>query len=793
MLQAIAPPAQLQPPTTLQQLSGYRSAQLPPLKPAQVPQGFRPDHLNVSRLSLAELPASRDPAIAQTIRRLREAAVLQIWAEKPLEDWEGWKYDAEKGRRDPGGPAKGDLPNRANALLMTGQQSERVNQVLLSGKPYSGVGTHFALKQAPWVARNGDYDFSVMAMTTLLNRHWDNPALKPETKKHIATVLLNQEGADHIASRWLLNLVPETENHILMTETSRFLKNELVMAHGLSWSSQKLPTAAYDNSRNGFNDWMVKHLQQFMQHDFDEYNSRPYQGYTVKSIQNLFEFADNPRVQKSAHILMDYLSARFATQSMDLRRVVPFRRRWGHQEHDNILAKDSESARHAVLVGNFQGSFRDSSHPQPFGSHNMIAGVSSYQVPKALADLMINKGNNPYFMRARHENSEIVYAEERFMISAGGHHHAWTKVPMFKHENGIPMPTVVMPQGGKPQLSEMLRFLGRGDNDRINNTGVYENFAFGIRPRVPESWKPALAPQGKWLEEGNWTFIQHEGVMMALHMQRNPKGGDYAPEVGFVEVVDERQFGSLTAFAQQVQQANAKPFAHYGLNRYITTRGKTIEFEMAAAPSGLFKRPPKPSEINEWSVRRVWDAMGQPVPLETRLDKWPLLSSEALQAPRDGHDNDFVVRADGSGQLLVNNPHSKNSLLLSLADPLEPIRLENQGEVIDLARTARYSQAGSSAQQLNLQFELARPEKTRYISLKWAAGAQPQQAELWLRRHGQWELARQREVSRPDQRTAFRTEFELPAGAAVEAVALRVRGQQLQLAKPVEIYQDFTA
>ncbi|MEZ0374458.1 MAG: hypothetical protein ACAI44_35550, partial [Candidatus Sericytochromatia bacterium] len=510
----------------------------------------------------AGIPAATTVAEAKQWRAAREKAVVQAWLDQPLENWEGWSYHPELKRSEPGGTA-GTVAYRSNAILMAGADATRINQVLKTGTVYSGVGTHFVpfSPLAKVIARNGDYDFTLMALTTLTNRHWNNPALAPDTKKHLATVLLNQEGADHIKQRWLLGLVPETENHILMTESSRYLKNQLVQQHGLEYSSSKLPAAAYDNQANGFNDWFVNHLSSFVREDFNEYNSRPYQAYSVKSIQNLYEFASDPKVQKSAHIVMDFLSARFATQSSELRRVVPFRRRWNYRGDDNILPRDSEANRHAVLIGNYGSAMTDPAQPDPFSRGYAISGAGSgYQVPDAIADILIGKGSNPYFMRAHHRNTEIVYAEKEFTISAGGHYHNMYKMPGTKEENGIPLPTVVMLKDGGPLLSHMLRFLGRGDNDRINNTGVFENFAFGIRPTVPDDWKSSLAPAGKWLENGPWTFIEKDGTYIALHRQAQSSPKDYASSVGFSEVVDKKEFPSLAAFSQRVLQLNPRPF-----------------------------------------------------------------------------------------------------------------------------------------------------------------------------------------------------------------------------------------
>lgn len=754
------------------------------------PPPRRPD---LSRQELqatfAGIPAADSVETARRYRPERERVAIASYHDRPLENWQGWYYDEQRGRPEPAGPAKNEIAYRSLAMLLAGTDPERVNEVLLNGSPYSGPGTHFApMPQLHrYLKRNGDYDFALLGLTTLSWRHWQNPALHDNTRLHLARVLLNEEGSQHLPRRWLMGLVPETENHLLMTESSRYLKNQLVARDGLSYSSSNLPPAAYDNAANGFNAWFIRELGVFLRQDFDEYNSRPYQGYSVKAIQNLAEFATDPAVQKSALIVMDYLSLRFATQSFELRRVVPFRRRWGFQFEDNLLLRDAESARHAVLVGNFGNAFSDPNHPQPFSRQNMLSAAGSrYSVPDAITALMIDKGSSPYFMRVHHRNTEIITAEASFMLSAGGHYQNQYHLPATAHENGIPLATTLLLRQGGPLQSRMLRFLGRGDNDRVNNTCVFENFACGIRPTVPEHWQRELEPEGKWLTDQAWTFIELPDVYLALHRQQQTKPTDYAPAVGFVEVVAHSEHASLQAFRQRVLALNSKPVNYYGLNQYQSSRGRRIEFMMAEPLD--HGRPPSPAEISLWAIRHVWDAQNQRLPLETRLNQWPLLDAWTHQSP-DQVQN-FLVKADGSGQVLFNHPERKQSLLLSLADPEQPIRIEQNGPIVDLGVQARHV-SHKDPHSLSWESNLSQPASLRYLSFKWAPGAKPRLLRLLLRSPGaDWQVASVR-YSGPGQ--SRRSEFDLGIGQILSAVRLEAEGEKLSLQKPPELYQDFSS
>lgn len=76
--------------------------------------------------------------------------------------------------------------------------------------------------------------------------------------------------------------VPETESHLLMIESTRYLVNQLPF--------ERTGDEAYKNRTNGLTDWLLSHLQTFAKHDFLEFNSRPYSRLTMHAIMNFYEF-----------------------------------------------------------------------------------------------------------------------------------------------------------------------------------------------------------------------------------------------------------------------------------------------------------------------------------------------------------------------------------------------------------------------------------------------------------------------------------------------------------------------
>jgi hypothetical protein len=126
---------------------------------------------------------------------------------------------------------------------------------------------------------HGDYDMRLVRLIQISYLY--DSVLEQSTKDHIRNDLLTVKGPasdrkEHVWFCYLPTIIPESENHILMTESSRYLTNQLI-AEDATRKGQPIPSDN-DNDANGMNDWFLGHLQGFMQNDFYEYNARPYTG-----------------------------------------------------------------------------------------------------------------------------------------------------------------------------------------------------------------------------------------------------------------------------------------------------------------------------------------------------------------------------------------------------------------------------------------------------------------------------------------------------------------------------------
>ncbi len=130
----------------------------------------------------------------------------------------------------------------------------------------------------------GDYDFVLSGMMPIVYRYHNK--LQTDVYQHILHDLLSESGgADKVKTSWSacdIANVPETENHIMMTESARYLTNQLLLQevedkHTGDPQSPELALARqkYDNTTNGMDTWMLNHLQAFMKSDFHEYTPGP--------------------------------------------------------------------------------------------------------------------------------------------------------------------------------------------------------------------------------------------------------------------------------------------------------------------------------------------------------------------------------------------------------------------------------------------------------------------------------------------------------------------------------------
>jgi hypothetical protein len=234
----------------------------------------------------------------------------------------------------------------------------------------------------------------------------------------------------------LLINIPETENHLLGINTTKYLNNQLIIEE---LGNDLGMTAPYIDDQIEIKKWLLKRMQGFVEHDFIEYNAHPYQRHSIESIRNLFDYAGDPGrpamvdddLRNAAQLVLDYTSAKFAVGSSQGRRIVPFRRH--RSDLANYIDADASEANgffdlasgtdHQVGLGLL---YSGQTQQLPLGqasrafAEEVINAATSVYVPEStIFDLAIVR-DVPVYQRIRHATEEIYSSGQGFLISAGG-------------------------------------------------------------------------------------------------------------------------------------------------------------------------------------------------------------------------------------------------------------------------------------------------------------------------------------------------------------------------------------
>jgi len=259
--------------------------------------------------------------------------------------------------------------------------------------------------------------------------------------------------------------IPETENHLLMINTSRYLINNIIIA------ADPADVEFFKDDQKAVKTWLLASMHRIATEDFQEYNARPYQRYSITALLNLHDFipCDAQRrtnvdcdLKTATEIVLDLAGAKFAAGSSEGRRSVPFRRLM------EVVADDVDDARR-LTVGDrgsdhmfafmldYAGLTQHlPEHRAQLGTANemVYAASSTYRPPPAVLSVALGlKG--PIEQRIRHAGVEIYSSTPSFLISAGGvrARSATTvsigpRVTEKCNDRGVALPTVLIPAGG---------------------------------------------------------------------------------------------------------------------------------------------------------------------------------------------------------------------------------------------------------------------------------------------------------------------------------------------------------
>jgi hypothetical protein len=166
--------------------------------------------------------------------------------------------------------------------------------------------------------RKGDLDVTLVQLLHLVFEN--RPAFDAATLDHLRDIMQPYGGTPRPGpyvtpdGTCLGFGVIETENHILLQESARYLINVLL--------NESTPT---DTSAN--RDWLLRFMQQLVRRDMYEFNALPYTRYQLKALMLLHDYAPDGVVATAARGVLDWLYTKLALSSNLDRDQRPYRRR----------------------------------------------------------------------------------------------------------------------------------------------------------------------------------------------------------------------------------------------------------------------------------------------------------------------------------------------------------------------------------------------------------------------------------------------------------------------------------
>jgi hypothetical protein len=296
-------------------------------------------------------------------------------------------------------------------------------------------------------------------------------------EQRVADAAWLQGGPSH-ADEFPCSVIPESENHQLTIEATRLLHNEFIangllppadVAAGGDTIEQYDPNSDFDNDTNGLNARLHGWFEGWATHDFLEYNARSYSRLQLLGLLNVYDFSSDAKLRRAAGVVLDFLAAKAAAESMNLNRTAPFRRR-AENQNNSLLGSDQVAAAMQVWVGNMAPT----AELESFGIvHTMaIAASTRYRPPDVLTDLMLDPRHHDYLQQFNGMGQgELAFGTRDFTLSGGG---VPTRCPypdpFVRLEQGLVYlsATVVTPATPIPGLSLVF---GSGAADECKGSG----------------------------------------------------------------------------------------------------------------------------------------------------------------------------------------------------------------------------------------------------------------------------------------------------------------------------------
>lgn len=358
----------------------------------------------------------------------------------------------------------------------------------------------------------------------------------------------------------VLVTIPETENHLWMINSTKYLNNQYIIAKG---------GTGYWNDQNKLREWILTEMRRTLKEDFLEYNSRPYQRYSLVAITNLADFAKDEDIRTGARLVLEYAVAKYSVASNEGRRIAPYRRKRESLQFVDGIPRDgtaltrptkdlpknglfdlSQGADYLHVVGllyyGFSLNLLEYTPHQyaatiSYASNAIYFATSDYLPDKTTYSLALDRTNSPLVHQQLHHGGwEIVSSGRSFTITAGG---LTTGMPkntsvdaidglIVPDDYGVAVPTIVMlagpphlpPTFQKPEVwrsmdtrrstfDRFLRFEGKrpevvdSSPSYDSNMCVWDGFACGVNLVIPSDLRePCMKPGPR----SYWFFIRSD-------------------------------------------------------------------------------------------------------------------------------------------------------------------------------------------------------------------------------------------------------------------------------------------
>lgn len=504
--------------------------------------------------------------------------------------------------------------------------------------------------------RLGDYDFSLVPLVRLAYLLKNHPFSETASSKLLHS-LINVSG-NRQATTFNIGVCgthAETENHILQTESSRYLANQLLMAEAKK-KGTSIDAKIYDNSKNGFDAWFIAWLRQRLTHDFNEYNSKPYEGLTYSALLNLYDFSENIEIKTLTQSVLDYLAAKHAVQSNLLRKIAPFRRQPQYAMMDDFLAGDKSLGIYWYYLGNLEEAGFEAAASMKYVEDYFYSftATSEYRLPRTVIDLSFNRPDGKSYLETfSHDAIEIYDVHPHAVISAGGIYLNDSSDMGLAIMDGWAYPTTILYAGNQSSYLDLIRIEGARAPVYKKNACVTRNFACGLTPVIPTS-----IPEHCIRRSGRFSFIDlnsaecpHEAhLYVAMYSQPCDAAECFAEANtwGFWETYDPLPDDSIENFATQVLKKNPKQnYIFKTENRYFTVDNQIIDFK--PWDFSFFKNP----------IRAINN-----LPEPDSIHDYPLARGDLIQADRLGH-------------MLIQCPWTNRKISIDVTNPNHAVRVES--------------------------------------------------------------------------------------------------------------------